>query len=414
MDLVKHIESFDFGMEEASVVCQRTDNLVELIKTAPEANLNDTTMQVLYQAIEGFQERSGVFYNTLALESAKTPLELKTATLEGLKEFAANVWQAIKKAIAALYNKIKEYFSSGEKQVKDLKDDLKDAQKEFKDVEDSILKADKEATSVVMELVGPSPYLIHKTLYGASSPVKKTNLHDVVTNLKNYAMTSKEHHLLDGISDFKEDIDRLVNSLGADSFDTGIFDKVYVIMNNYVSDKKLTDSAVAGMRQHKNVLTKLEFDSEYASKRYIVSFGVAKKKVDEDATALMTDQVIGKVHISRDTEKLLVEGVESRDMGHLVSAVEENLDYLTKQVGVSKELLGMLSAIEDMIADIDAGKLGNLHSGHSLTLAAITKAINAIIKLFGTIRTDYGKVVSEHLNLYMRMVEELKSRVQPQ
>jgi hypothetical protein len=146
----------------------------------------------------------------------------------------------------------------------------------------------------------------------------------------------------------------------------------------------------------------------------VVSFGVAKKKIDEGATTLVTDQVIGKVHVSRDTEKLVIEGVESRDMYHLVSAVEENLDYLTKQVSVSKELLSMLSAIQDMIADIDAGKMGNLHSGHALTLTAITKAINAIIKLFGTIRTDYGKVVSEHLNLYMRMVDELKSKVQPQ
>lgn len=414
MDLSKTLESFDFGMEEASVVCHKTDNLVELIKTAPESELNNTAMQVLYQAIEGLQERSGVFYSTVALESAKTPMELKTVTLEGLKEFAKQVWEAIKKAVLALYNKIKEYFTSGEKQVKDMKEDLKDAQQEFKDVEKSILKADKETVSVVMELVGPSPYLIHKSLYRVSNPVKKIELHDIVTNLKNYAMSSKEHHLLEGISDFKEDIVKLIDTLSADSFDTAIFDKVYAIMHNYASEDKLTDGAVGGMRQHKDVVTKLEFDSEYASKRFVISFGVNKKTPDENATALVTDQVIGRVHVSRDAEKLLIEGVESRDAYHLVGAIEENLDYLTKQVGVSKELLSMLSAIQEMIADIDSGKMGNLHSGHSLTLTVITKAINAIVKLFDAMRTDYGKVVQEHLNLYVKMVEELKTKVSPQ
>lgn len=412
-NLARDLDYFDYALEQASVAYSKTDGLVELIKTAPERELNNTAMQVLNHAIESLQERSGVFYNTLALESVQSTEELRSVTLEGFKEFVSKIWEAIKKAIIALYNKIKEYFTSGEREVKNMKDDLDKAKSEFKDVEKSILKADKEATSVVMELVGPSPYLIHNSLYKSSNPVKKIELHDIVTNLKNYAMTSEEHHLLEGIEDYREDIAKLIAALDGSTFDTTILDKVYAIMNNYASEKKLEYSAVVGMRQHKDVSTTKAFDSTYGSKRFEISFSVSKKKEGEDTSALVTDQIVSKVHSSRDAEKLLIDGVESRDAYHLVTAVEENLDYLTKQVEVSKDLLNTVSNLQTLMQSIDSGKLGTIHSGHVLTLSVISKSINSILKLFNSMRGDYSKVVGEHLNLYVKMVEELKTKVAP-
>ena len=402
VEIVGSIDSFELACDEAARVCEESDYLKSVISDAPEKDLNNTTMQVLNQAIESMKARSGVEYNKMALESAGSLEELKAVSMEGLKEFVIKIWQSIKNAFTLLYNKIKEFFTGNERKAAELKKDIDKVNKDFKDVEKDVLKADKETIGVKVEILGPSPYLIHKSLYKGSGDQREIDLHTTVSNLADYAMKSREHHLMEYVRDFKEDILSLVDGVDAATGDSTIVNQVYAILNNYVSEKKLTGEQVANIRKHKDLETVDEFDSEYGNKRYSIKFSIAKGDQGNEADVLNTDQVISKIHTVKDISRLDITGVEVQDGKHLANALSDNYDELINYVKISRELTTIGIAVQGMISDIENKTGGDINSNHVVTLTVVSKAINAIVKLFSVMQGDTMQVLKEHTALFDR------------
>jgi hypothetical protein len=411
VEIIGNINNFEMACDEASRVCAESDYLKSVISEAPEKDLNNTTMQVLNQAIESMKARSGVEYNKVALEGVGSLEELKAVSMEGLKEFVIKIWQSIKNAFTLLYNKIKEFFTSNERKAAELKKDIDKVNKDFKDIEKDVLKADKETVGVKVEILGPSPYLIHKSLYKGSGDQRQIDLHTTVSNLADYAMKSREHHLMEYVRDFKEDILSLVDGVNAATGDSTIVNQVYAILNNYVSEKKLTSEQVANIRKHKDLETVDEFDSEYGNKRYNIRFSIAKSDQGDEADVLNTDQVISKIHTVKDISRLDITGVEVQDGKHLANALSDNYDELINYVKISRELTTIGIAVQGMISDIENKTGGDINSNHVVTLTVVSKAINAIVKLFSVMQGDTMQVLKEHTALFDRFNRLFKEQL---
>ena len=409
--LVKHLDEFEYALDDAAQVYCEGSRLCDIVSQAPGDDLNKTTTLVLQEAIESFKVRSGVSYGGFGLESAVTQEDIKSISLEGFKDFLLRVWNAIKSAFVAMVKRIKEFFFGAEKQAQEIKEDLDKAKKDFKDIEKEIFKADKEATALSVEIDSPSPYLIHKTFYKGSKELLEVSLHDMVANMANYAMTSREHHLLEYVRDFKEDILKLV-----DSIDTGVAAKdvssdVFSILNNFLSEKKLSSEQVDNTRKLKDVMAGDEFESEYGNKRYKLHFGISKHGTVSGVDVLKTEQIISKVHVVKNIEMLTITGVEAQDIKHFNNALSDNYTELINYVKIVKEVVGIGGAVQSMISDIENKAVDGIDSKHVVTLSVINKAISAVVKLLAVLQSDVTTVLKEHTDLYLTFNDLFKEQI---
>lgn len=409
--VVQAIEMFENASDEAANVYRQGNELKQIILEAPEGEINNTTMNILHQAIEGLVERSGVFYSTLSMESACTRTELKTVSVEGLGNFIREVWEKIKKAFFALVDKIKEFFIGNERKAEKIKENIDKAVDDLKEVQEEALKKDEEGTELVVDIENPSPAILHKSYMKKPSSVVSVKFHDLVQNFANYCMKSREHHLLEWVSDFKEDMLSLLDIVNPKMANPEIINEVYAILNNYVSEKKLTALEVSNIRKFKGLSVTEEFDSDYGNKRYVVKFGVGKEEGNNSSESLYTEQIISKAFKINDVDRLSVSGVEVLDMKHLENALLDNHKELANYIKISKEINALNLAVLDMIKDIDKGADGEVDPSHVVTLGLISKTINAVSKLFSTLQSDVMLVLVEHTKLYSLFTQKFKEKL---
>lgn len=410
-ELVQRIEVFEDACDEACNVYRQGSELKQIVLEAPEGDISSTTMNVLNQAIEGLVERSGVFYSTLAMESASTKSELKQISVEGLGNFIREVWKKIKEAFFALVNKIKEYFTGVERKAEKIEEDIKAAVEEMKEVEKEAVKKDTEGVELKVSIDNPSPFILHKSYYKSSGGEVNVKLHDLVNNFNNYCMKSREHHLLEWVRDFKEDMMAILDKVDPKASNPDVINAVYAVMNNYVSDKKLTPEQVSGIRKFKGLETVEEFDADYGNKRFVMKFGVGKEEGKNSSEVLYTEQVISKAHRVGEITKVTFTAVEVLDMKHLSNSLTDNYEELKNYLKISKEVNALNLAVLDMIRDIENGSGDEIDPGHVVTLGLINKGINAVSKLFGVMQSDVMSVLVEHTKLYSLFTEEFKAKV---
>lgn len=411
LNIVQSISEFSDACDDAvNVYCQGKE-LQEIVLEAPEGDINATTMNVLNQAIEGLVERSGVFYSTLAMESASSRAELKQISVEGLGNFIREVWEKIKQAFFALVKKIKEFFTGNERKAEAIKDELDKAKEESKEIEKEAIKKDVEGKELEVVIENPSPFILHKSYYKNNPKEVTVKFHDLVENLANYCMKSREHHLMEWVRDFKEDVMKLLDSVDPKAANPNVINEVYSILNNYISEKKLTGEQVGGMRKFKSLETVEEFDSDYGNKRYVMKFAVSKVGESNGAEQLMTEQAIAKAYKTTEVVKLTVTGVEVLDMKHLMNALSDNYTELSNYIKISRDINSLNIAVVDMIREIDGKVTGEMDVSHVVTLSLINKCINAVSKLFTVMQSDVMSVMKEHTALYMLFNDKFKEQL---
>lgn len=411
LSIVQHITEFDNACDDAVNVYRQGNELKQIVLEAPEGEISATTMNVLNQAIEGLVERSGVSYSTLATESASTRTELKTVSVEGLGKFIGEVWERIKAAFFALVKRIKDFFTNGERKADQIKEDIQDAKDEMKEVEKEAVKKDVEGKELEVTIENPSPFILHKSYFKANSKHVSVKFHDLVDNFANYCMKSREHHLLEWVRDFKEDMLSILDKVDPKASNPGVISEVYSALHNYVSEKKLSADQITGTRKFKGMETVEEFDSDYGNKRYVMKFGVGKNEGKDGTDSLYTEQMIAKAYRTNEIEKITFTAVEVLDMKHLANALTDNYTELANYIKISKEINALNMAVVDMIRDIENGASGDLDPGHVVTLGLVNKGINAISKLFGVMQADVMSVMTEHVKLYTLFTEKFKSEL---
>ena len=407
----QHITEFTNACDDAINVYRQGNELKQIVLEAPEGEISATTMNVLNQAIEGLVERSGVSYSTLAMESASTRTELKTVSVEGLGNFIREVWRKIKEAFLALVKRIKEFFTGNERKAEQIKEDIQDAKEEMKDVEKEAVKKDVEGKELEVVIENPSPYILHKSYFKGNQKEVTVKFHDLVDNFANYCMKSREHHLLEWVRDFKEDMLAILDKVDPKASNPNVINEVYSVLHNYVSEKKITADQVTGTRKFKGMETVEEFDSDYGNKRYVIKFGVEKEEGKNSSEALYTEQIIARAHRANEIVKITYTGVEVMDMKHLANALTDNYTELTNYIKISKELNALNMAVVDMIRDIENGAGEDLDPTHVVTLGVINKGINAISKLFGVMQSDVMAVMTGHTKLYTLFTEKFKAEL---
>lgn len=411
LSIAEHITEFDNACDDAVSVYCRGNELKQIVLEAPEGEISATTMNVLNQAIEGLVERSGVSYSTLAMESASTRTELKTVSVEGLGKFISEVWERIKAAFLALVKRIKGFFTNGERKADKIKEDIQDAKDEMKEVEKEAVKKDAEGKELEVVIENPSPFILHKSYFKANSKQVSVKFHDLVDNFANYCMKSREHHLLEWVRDFKEDMLSILDKVDPKASNPDVISEVYSALHNYVSEKKLSADQITGTRKFKGMETVEEFDSDYGNKRYVMKFGVGKNEGKDGSDSLYTEQMIAKAYRTNEIEKITFTAVEVLDMKHLANALTDNYTELANYIKISKEINALNMAVVDMIRDIENGASGDLDPGHVVTLGLVNKGINAISKLFGVMQADVMSVMTEHVKLYTLFTEKFKSEL---
>lgn len=411
LSIAEHITEFDNACDDAVSVYCRGNELKQIVLEAPEGDISATTMNVLNQAIEGLVERSGVSYSTLAMESASTRTELKQISVEGLGKFIVEVWERIKAAFLALVKRIKEFFTGGERKAEQIDKEIKQAKEEMKDVEKEAVKKDVEGKELEVTIENPSPFILHKSYFKANAKHVSVKFHDLVDNFANYCMKSREHHLMEWVRDFKEDMLGILDKVDPKASNPEVINEVYAVLHNYVSEKKLSTDQVRGGRAYKAMETVEEFDSDYGNKRYVIKFGVGKEEGKSSSDALYTEQMIAKAYRSNEIEKITFTGVEVMDMKHLENALTDNYKELVNYIKISKGINALNMAVVDMIRDIENGAGSDLDPGHVVTLGLINKGINAVSKLFGVIQTDVMTTMTEHTKLYALFTEEFKAKL---
>lgn len=411
LSIVQSISQFDNACDDAVNVYCQGKQLQYILSQAPEGDINATTMNVLSQAIEGLVERSGVSYSTLAMEAAGTRAELKTVSVEGLGNFTREILERIRQAFLALVKKIKEFFTGNERKAEAIKENLDKAKEAYKDIQKEAVKKDVEGTELEVVIENPSPFILHKSLFKGGKTEATIKFHDLVANLADYCMKSREHHLLEWVRDFKEDILKLLDGVDPKAADPEVVNQIYAILNNYVSEKKLTGDQVSNLRRFKSLETVEEFDSDYGNKRYVMKVGVAKAGQAPGAEQLMTEQMVAKAHRANDIVKLTVTGVEVLDMKHLMNALTDNYTELTNYVKISREINSLNMAVVDMIRDMVNKADDDLDPAHVVTLNLINKAINSVSRLFTVMQTDVITVLNGHTTLYESFNQKFKDEL---
>lgn len=409
--VVQSIEMFENASDEAANVYRQGNELKQIILEAPEGEINSTTMNVLHQAIEGLVERSGVFYSTLSMESACTRTELKTVSVEGLGNFIREVWEKIKKAFFALVDKIKEFFTGNERKAEKIKENIDKAVDDLKEVEKEAVKKDVEGTELSVDIENPSSAILHKSYLKGSDGQVTVKFHDLVENFANYCMKSREHHLLEWVKDFKEDVLSLLDKINPKMANPEVINEVYAILNNYISEKKITALEVSNTRKFKSLSVSDEFDSDYGNKRYVIRFGVGKEEGNSSSETLNTEQIISKAFKVNEVTKLTVTGVEVLDMKHLENALLDNHKELGNYIKISKEINALNMAVLDMIKEIDQGANGEVDPSHVVTLGLINKTVGAVSKLFSVLQSDVMLVMVEHTKLYSLFTQKFKEKL---
>lgn len=411
IDISSSITQFNDACDEATSVYIKGKELQQIVLEAPESDINSTSMNLLNQAIESLVERSGVCYSTLAMESASSRAELKQISVEGLGNFIREVWEKIKQAFFALVKKIKEFFTGNERKAEAIKDELDKAKEESKEIEKEAIKKDVEGKELEVVIENPSPFILHKSYYKNNPKEVTVKFHDLVENLANYCMKSREHHLMEWVRDFKEDVMKLLDSVDPKAANPDVINEVYAILNNYISEKKLTGEQVGGMRKFKSLETVEEFDSDYGNKRYVMKFAVSKVGESNGAEQLMTEQAIAKAYKTTEVVKLTVTGVEVLDMKHLMNALSDNYTELSNYIKISRDINSLNIAVVDMIREIDGKVTGEMDVSHVVTLSLINKCINAVSKLFTVMQSDVMSVMKEHTALYMLFNDKFKEQL---
>ena len=411
LSIDQHITEFTNACDDAVNVYRQGNELKQIVLEAPEGDISSTTMNVLNQAIEGLVERSGVSYSTLAMESASTRTELKQVSVEGLGNFIREVWRKIKEAFLALVKRIKEFFTSGERKADKIKEDIKDAKEEMKEVEKEAVKRDVEGKELEVVIENPNPYILHKSYFKGSQKEVTVKFHDMVDNFANYCMKSREHHLLEWVRDFKEDMMAILDRIDPKASNPNVINEVYSALHNYVSEKKYNPQEIANIRAMKPIEIVEEFDSDYGNKRYEMKFGVGKEEGNNNSETLHTEQMIAKAYRVSEIVKITFTGVEVMDMKHLQNALNDNSTELINYIKIAKELNALNMAVVDMIRDIENGASGDLDPNHVVTLGLVNKSINAVTKLFSVIQTDVMNTIIEHTKLYALFTEKFKAEL---
>jgi hypothetical protein len=411
LDIVQSINEFNDACDDAVKVYCHGKELQGIVLKAPEGDINTTAMNVLNQAIEGLVERSGVHYSTLAMESAGTRTELKRVSVEGIGSFALEIWKKIKQAFFYLVKKIKEFFTDNERKAVIIKENIDKAKKEFSDIQKEAIKKDVEDKELSIVIENPSPFILHKSYFKNGGKEVTVNFHDLVENLANYCMKSREHHLIEYVREFKEDVMGLLDKIDPASINVDVINEIYAILNNYVSEKKLTGEQVSNLRKFKGLETVEEFDSDYGNKRYIMKFGINKIGDGNGAEQLTTEQAISKAYRANEIMKMTITGVEVLDMKHLMNALTDNYTELGNYIKISREINSLNVAVIDMIREMDDKIASSMDTDHVVTLSLINKCINAVSRLFTVIENDVMSVMKEHTGLYMLFNEKFRSEL---
>ena len=411
LSIDQHITEFTNACDDAVNVYRQGNELKQIVLEAPEGDISATTMNVLNQAIEGLVERSGVSYSTLAMESASTRTELKQVSVEGLGNFIREVWRKIKEAFLTLVKRIKEFFTGNERKADKIKEDIKDAKEEMKEVEKEAVKKDLEGKELEVVIENPNPYILHQSYFKGSQKEVTVKFHDMVDNFANYCMKSREHHLLEWVRDFKEDMMAILDRIDPKVSNPNVINEVYSALHNYVSEKKYNPQEIANIRAMKPIEIVEEFDSDYGNKRYEMKFGVGKEEGNNNSETLHTEQMIAKAYRVSEIVKITFTGVEVMDMKHLQNALNDNSTELINYIKIAKELNALNMAVVDMIRDIENGASGDLDPNHVVTLGLVNKSINAVTKLFSVIQTDVMNTIIEHTKLYALFTEKFKAEL---
>lgn len=411
INIGEHIEQYSDARDEAVNVYRQGSELKQIVLEAPEGEISATTMNVLNQAIEGLVERSGVPYSTLAMESAATRQELKQISVEGFSNYIREVWKKIKEAFLSLVKRVKEYFTNSERVAEKVQKDHQQDRKEMAAVEKEAVKKDLEGKELQVVIDNPNPYILHKSYYKARQEEVTVKFHDLVDNYANYCMKSREHHLLEWVRDFKEDIVAILDKVDVKGTNPEIINEVYSTLHNYVSEDKTTAQKVSGTRKFKEMQTNEEFDSDYGNKRYVVKFGVSKDDGRNASDALQTGQVITKAHRTDQITKVTFTGVEVLDMKHLANAIDDNIREVDNYLRISKEINALNMAVVDMMRSIEDNAEGDIDPSHVVTLGIIDKGINTVSRMFSTILSDVIATTKAHSDLYSHFSDQFKSEL---
>lgn len=136
---------FDHTQYATDVALESIASATQLMNVVANNNSTDkVAYSVLKTAVEQLKERTGVYTSSVALEDL-SPLNYKSEGIEDIKRFVAKVWEAIKKALSFVKEKVKEFFAWIFKAKTDVVKQAEEAEKQADELEKEIRKAPKNA-----------------------------------------------------------------------------------------------------------------------------------------------------------------------------------------------------------------------------------------------------------------------------
>ena len=134
---------FDQTQYATDVALESIASATQLMNVVADNNSTDkVAYSVLKTAVEQLKERTGVYTSSVALEDL-SPLNYKSEGIEDIKKFVAKVWEAIKKALSFVKEKVKEFFAWMFKAKTDVVKQAEEAQKKADELEKELHKAPK-------------------------------------------------------------------------------------------------------------------------------------------------------------------------------------------------------------------------------------------------------------------------------
>ena len=136
-------EVFEQTQYATDVALESIVSANRLMSVVANNNSTDkTAYAVLKTAVEQLKERTGVYTTSTALEDL-SPLNYKSEGIEDIKKFVAKVWDAIKKALSFVKEKVKEFFAWIFKTKTDVVKQAEEAEKQAEELEKELRKAPK-------------------------------------------------------------------------------------------------------------------------------------------------------------------------------------------------------------------------------------------------------------------------------
>ena len=234
-----------------------TDVALESIVSATQlmnvvANNNSTdkvAYSVLKTAVEQLKERTGVYTSSVALEDL-SPLNYKSEGIEDIKKFVAKVWEAIKKALSFVKEKVKEFFAWIFKTKTDVVKQAEEAQKKADELEKELHKAPKNENEAKNY---KSDYFVKPSALGyTEGTANKTfdkgshfNTNDKQPEYSgNFGKSTKEYEDAEPVEFSKQVVDALgygkENDTGSSKDFTRDFGRLMDNLNTLVVDTMLT------------------------------------------------------------------------------------------------------------------------------------------------------------------------------